>query len=91
MDRLLTLNKLIKKGILKEYTYLTAEMETVGFSQRPLLVEREMSFLGIVNDGNDVKFKCKRHENGDVELVEPEEIKYIDGQTPEILADIYDL
>lgn len=87
MDPKLALNKLINKGILKQWTYVTGEFSVTGFSQTPVVIEKDMSFMEIV----DGKFKCKQHEDGVIRLLEPHEIKFIDGQTPEVLVDIYNL
>jgi hypothetical protein len=87
VDPKLALNKLINKGILKQWTYVTGEFTVTGFSQTPVLIEKDMSFMEIV----DGKFKCKQHEDGVIRLLEPQEIKFVDGQTPEQLVDIYNL
>jgi hypothetical protein len=87
VDPKLALNKLINKGILKQWTYVTGEFTVTGFSQTPVMIEKDMSFMEIV----DGKFKCKQHEDGVIRLLEPQEIKFVDGQTPEQLVDIYNL
>lgn len=87
MDPKLALNKLINKGILKQWTYVTGEFTVTGFSQTPVMIEKDMSFMEMV----DGKFKCKQHEDGVIRLLEPQEIKFVDGQTPEQLVDIYNL
>lgn len=83
----MALNKLINKGILKQWTYVTGEFTVTGFSQTPVMIEKDMSFMEMV----DGKFKCKQHEDGVIRLLEPQEIKFVDGQTPEQLVDIYNL
>ena len=83
----MVLNKLINKGILKQWTYVTGEFTVTGFSQTPVMIEKDMSFMEMV----DGKFKCKQHEDGVIRLLEPQEIKFVDGQTPEQLVDIYNL
>ena len=87
MDQKSALNKLINKGILKQWTYVTGEFSVTGFSQTPVTIEKDMSFIEIV----DGKLKCKQHEDGMIRLLETHEIKFVDGQTPEQLVDIYNL
>ena len=87
MDPRLALSKLINKGILKQWTYVTGEFAVTGFSQTPVVIEKDMTFIEMV----DSKFKCKQHEDGVIRLLEPHEIKFVDGQEPGTLVDIYNL